>query len=98
MLLMHASTCASQRNCSAWGLVCTKARNRLAIERTEKIVYICGNAGTSAAEVELILQRCEENEQEQQKEEEAARLKQQQQQQQEPQLRGTQGGASKCSC
>ncbi len=60
----------------------------------EKIVYIRGNAGvlgdrgTTAEEVELILQQCEEDEQDQQKEEEAARLKQQQQQGQ--QLRGTQ--------
>ncbi|EFJ40248.1 hypothetical protein VOLCADRAFT_108259 [Volvox carteri f. nagariensis] len=81
LLLMHASTCSSERNWSAWGLVYTKARNRLAIEWAEKIVYIRGNAGlqgnqgAAADEVELILQQCEEDEQEQE-------AQQQQQQQQ----------------
>ncbi|EFJ52712.1 hypothetical protein VOLCADRAFT_85978 [Volvox carteri f. nagariensis] len=60
---MHASTCSSERNWSAWGLVYTKARNQLAIEQAEKIVYIRGNAGlqgnqgAAADEVELILQQ-----------------------------------------
>jgi hypothetical protein len=44
LLMFHATTCAAERNWSVWGNIFTKARNRLAIERAEKLVYARGNA------------------------------------------------------
>lgn len=43
--LMHASTCSYDRNGFSWGLVCTKACNRLATEQEETMVSMRGNAG-----------------------------------------------------
>ena len=44
LLRMHASTCASERNWSLWGNLFTKARNRLGLERAEKLIYIRQNS------------------------------------------------------
>lgn len=45
---MHVTTCASERNWSLWGATYTKARNRLAIERAEKLIFIRGNYNHSS--------------------------------------------------
>ncbi len=47
LLFMHPTSCASERNWSLWGNVFTKSRNRLAITRAEKLIFIRGN--TAAA-------------------------------------------------
>ena len=44
LLLFHATTCAAERNWPLWGNLYTKSRNRLAVERAEKLVYVRGNA------------------------------------------------------
>jgi hypothetical protein len=44
LLSMHATSCASERNWSLWGSLCTAARNRLAIERANKLISIRGNS------------------------------------------------------
>ena len=43
--MRHVTTCAAERNWSVWGYVYSKARNRLAIERAEKLIFIAGNKG-----------------------------------------------------
>ncbi len=54
----HVTTCAAERNWSAWGLVYTKTRNRLGIERAEKLVFIAGNKGSAKqrADEEVVMQ------------------------------------------
>ena len=47
LLPRHVTTCSAERNWSVWGNVYTKARNRLAVERAEKLVFIAGNNGCS---------------------------------------------------
>lgn len=44
---MHATSCAPERNWSQWGLLFTKLRANLSLERGEKIIYIKGNSDTS---------------------------------------------------
>ena len=44
LLSMHATSCAAERNWSLWGQIYTKARNRLQIQRAEKLIYIRGNS------------------------------------------------------
>jgi hypothetical protein len=46
LLPLHVTTCSCERNWSVWGSVYTKARNRLAIERAEKLIYIRCNSTT----------------------------------------------------
>jgi hAT family C-terminal dimerisation region len=43
LLSMHVTTCSSERNWSMWGNVYTKARNRLQVDRAEKIIFINSN-------------------------------------------------------
>ncbi|EFJ41638.1 hypothetical protein VOLCADRAFT_98396 [Volvox carteri f. nagariensis] len=43
VLRMHTTTCAAERNWSLWGNIFSKARNRLAQERAEKLIYIRQN-------------------------------------------------------
>jgi hypothetical protein len=43
-LSMHATSCAPERNWSLWGNVYTKARNRLAVTKAEKLIYIRMNS------------------------------------------------------
>jgi hypothetical protein len=43
LLGMHATTCSSESNWSLFGSTFTKARNRLAVARAEKLVFIRGN-------------------------------------------------------
>ena len=38
------SGCASERNWSLWGSIYSKARNRLAVARAEKLAFIRGNS------------------------------------------------------
>ena len=45
LLPRHVTTCAAERNWSVWGNVYTKARNRLAVGRAEKLIFIAGNKG-----------------------------------------------------
>lgn len=47
LLSMHATSCASERNWSLWGSIYVKSRNRLAIARAEKLVFIRGNSSSS---------------------------------------------------
>lgn len=60
LLAMHVTTAACERNWSQWGLVFTPRRNRLTIDRAEKLVYVRGNlqqqhgaAGDSSYEVTM---------------------------------------------
>ena len=60
LLSCHPTSCASERNWSLWGNVCTKARNRLALERAKKLVFIRYNHGVSVTresgdDVEIML-------------------------------------------
>ncbi len=43
LLSMHTTSCASERNWSIWGSLYNKSRNRLALQRAEKLVFIRGN-------------------------------------------------------
>ena len=49
LLSCHATACASERNWSLWGNVCTKARSNLALQRAKKIIFIRHNSGYTAA-------------------------------------------------
>lgn len=60
LLSFHVTSCATERNWSLWGNIYVKGRNRLALERAEKLVMIRGNAKsidhrTSEEEVVLSL-------------------------------------------
>jgi len=46
LLSAHATSCASERNWSLWGNIYVKARNRLSLDRAEKLVFIRGNSRT----------------------------------------------------
>ena len=63
VLSMHATSCASERNWSLWGNLYVKARNRLAIERAEMLVYIRGNSNkglvSKFTDEEILLQALE---------------------------------------
>jgi hypothetical protein len=48
LLSFHATSCASERNWSVWGRLCTKTTNRRVLERAEKLVTIM-TSGTGAA-------------------------------------------------
>jgi hypothetical protein len=45
VLPRQVTTCAAERNWSTWGLVFTKLRNRLALDRAGKLIFIAGNKG-----------------------------------------------------
>lgn len=67
LLCMH-SACASERNWSAWGLMYSKLRSRLTLERARKLIYVRCNSRNSSksAEADLAssLQLFEEDNQE----------------------------------
>eukprot|EP00611_Tribonema_gayanum_P021855 TRINITY_DN4297_c0_g2_i1.p1 TRINITY_DN4297_c0_g2~~TRINITY_DN4297_c0_g2_i1.p1 ORF type:complete len:177 (-),score=10.78 TRINITY_DN4297_c0_g2_i1:76-606(-) len=44
LLSFHVTSCATERNWSLWGNIFVKGRNRLALQRAEKLVMIRGNA------------------------------------------------------
>ncbi|KAG2434867.1 hypothetical protein HXX76_007750 [Chlamydomonas incerta] len=46
LLSLHTTTCAAERNWSAWGRLYTKSRARLDVSRAEKLIYIKGNLNT----------------------------------------------------
>jgi hypothetical protein len=57
LLSFHITSCASERNWSVWGRLCTKTTNRRVLERAEKLVAIMVGsdaAAASDAEAELI--------------------------------------------
>ena len=61
LLSMHTTSCASERNWSIWGSIYVKSRNRLAVSRAEKLVFIRGNSSVySAQDVEVLLKLIEE--------------------------------------
>jgi hypothetical protein len=43
LLAMHATSCAAERNWSLWGSTFVKSRNRLAIDRANKLIFLRGN-------------------------------------------------------
>jgi hypothetical protein len=55
LLPRHATSCSTERNWSQWGLTYTPLRNRLGVEKAEKLIFIAGNknAGKQKAEVEV---------------------------------------------
>jgi hypothetical protein len=55
LLSMHTTTCASERNWSLWGTIYTKARNRLALERANKLVFIRGNGRQAMVQEDTIM-------------------------------------------
>ena len=61
LLSMHSTSCSAERNWSGWGALYQKARNRLALERASKLMYIRGNCkGSKSVEAsdshEIMLQ------------------------------------------
>ncbi len=48
LLSMHVTTCASERDWSLWGNVYVKARNRLALEKAERLIFVKGNLHLAA--------------------------------------------------
>jgi hypothetical protein len=64
LLLLHVTTCSCERNWSLWGTTYTKARNALAIERAEKLIYIKANGGqgNSKDDQEVLLEVLGEDE------------------------------------
>jgi hypothetical protein len=55
LLPRHATSCSTERNWSQWGLTYTPLRNRLGVEKAEKMIFIAGNknAGQKKAEVQV---------------------------------------------
>jgi hAT family C-terminal dimerisation region len=45
LLPRHVTSCAAERNWSKWGLLYTKLRNRMSLERASKLIFIAGNKG-----------------------------------------------------
>jgi len=43
LLSAHATSCAAERNWSAWGRIYTSLRNKLDLETAEKLVYVKAN-------------------------------------------------------
>jgi len=43
LLPAHATSCAAERNWSAWGRIYTSLRNKLDLETAEKLVYVKAN-------------------------------------------------------
>lgn len=55
LLPRHATSCSTERNWSKWGLTYTPLRNRLGVEKAEKLIFLAGNksAGQKKAELEV---------------------------------------------
>jgi hypothetical protein len=49
LLSFHVTSCATERNWSVWGRLCTKTTNRRLLERAEKLVAIMAHKNTAAA-------------------------------------------------
>jgi hypothetical protein len=62
LLSFHVTACASERNWSLWGNVYPKCRNRLALEKGNKLVFIKGNGpkGDNRPDEEVMLSLLEE--------------------------------------
>jgi hypothetical protein len=58
LLSFHVTSCATERNWSIWGRLCTKTTNRRLLERAAKLVTIMasrtGSAAAADAEEELM--------------------------------------------
>jgi hypothetical protein len=52
LLSFHVTSCATERNWSVWGRLCTRTTNRRLLERAEKLVTIMASRPDRAAEVE----------------------------------------------
>jgi hypothetical protein len=59
LLPRHATSCAPERNWSQWGLTYTPLRNKLGVEKAEKLIFIAGNknAMEKKPEVEVNVQK-----------------------------------------
>ena len=58
LLSFHVTSCSAERNWSAWGHLCKKARNRLALTRAEMLVTVqCSEREAKSAEAgeEIVL-------------------------------------------
>jgi hypothetical protein len=65
LLWRHVTSCAAERNWSKWGLVYTKLRNRLSLEKAGKLIFMAGNRASlqpSKAEHAVVLSLLEEAE------------------------------------
>jgi hypothetical protein len=47
LLSAHVTSCATERNWSLFGNIFSKTKNRLALERAQKIAFIRGNSRES---------------------------------------------------
>ena len=53
LLSFHVTSCATERNWSVWGRLCTKTSNRFLLERAAKLVTIMtSSTGAAAADAE----------------------------------------------
>jgi hypothetical protein len=52
LLSLHVTSCATERNWSVWGRLCTRTTSRRLLERAEKLVTITASRPDRAAEVE----------------------------------------------
>jgi hypothetical protein len=50
LLSCHASSCAAERNWSAWGRTYTNLRNRLSKEKAEQMIFIKANTSVDEAD------------------------------------------------
>jgi len=68
LLCMHSTACASDCNWSAWGLMYSKLRSRLTLERARKLIYVRWNSRqcskSTEADLASSLQLFEEDNQE----------------------------------
>ena len=56
LLSAHLTSCATERNWSLVSNIFSKTKNRLVLERTQKIVFIWGNSKESmGADEEIVL-------------------------------------------
>jgi hypothetical protein len=56
LLSAHVTSCATERNWSLFGNIFSKTKNRLALERAQKIAFIRGNSRESmGADQEIML-------------------------------------------
>lgn len=65
LLSFHVTSCSAERNWSTWGNVCKKARNRLALSRSEMLVTVqCSDREAKSAEAgeEIVLRVMAEEE------------------------------------
>jgi hypothetical protein len=52
LLSFNTTSCASERNWSVWGRLCTKTTNRRVLERAKKLVTIMTSSPDNAASAE----------------------------------------------